>query len=145
MQSAHSVHERHLLTSESHAEKILIFFTSIEMNNYKMTDKIYLREDDKKRAKRSMPITVIYILLLCVGMGITGMVFEVKGIENNTLSAMKMCGLLLLGIISATIGFLLENNKIKKWNPPNTNYKTSKASIISLLICLIIYGLMCLV
>ncbi len=110
-----------------------------------MTDKIYLREDDKKRAKRSMPITVIYILLLCVGMGITGMVFEVKGIENNTLSAMKMCGLLLLGIISATIGFLLENNKIKKWNPPNTNYKTSKASIISLLICLIIYGLMCLV
>lgn len=121
---------------------LLNFITSIEMNNYKMIDKIYLREDDKKRAKRSMPITVIYTLLLCVGIGITGMVFEVKGIENNTLPAMKICGLLLLGIMSATIGFLLENNKIKKWNPQNTNYQANKVSIISLFICLIIYGLM---
>lgn len=119
------------------------FITSIEMNNYKMIDKIYRREDDKKRAKRSIPITVIYTSLLCVGIGITGIVFETKGIENNTLPAMKICGLLLLGIMSATIGFVLENAQIKKWNPANTDCKTNKASIISLFICVIIYGLMC--
>lgn len=124
---------------------LLNFITSIVMSNYKMIDKIYLREDDKKRAKRSIPLTIIYTLLLCVGIGITVMVFEVKGIENNTLPAMKICGLLLLGIMSATAGFLFENSKIKKWNPVNTNYKTNKASIIGLLICVIIYGLMCIV
>ena len=124
---------------------MLNFITSIEMSNYKMTDKIYRREDDKKRAKRSIPVTAIYALILCMGIGITGIIFEAKGIENNTLPAMKICGLLILGIMSATIGFLFENYKIKKWNPANTNYKTNKASIISLFICVIMYVLMCIV
>ncbi len=121
----------------------LNFTTDIEINNYKMIDKIYRNEEDKKRAKRSVPITIIYIFLLCVGIGILSILFEVKGIENNTLPAMKICGLLLLGVISATIGCLLENGKIKKWDTANTNYKASKAGIISLFMCLIIYGLMC--
>ncbi len=124
---------------------ILNFITSIEMSNYKMIDKIYRREDDKKRTKRSIPVTVIFSLILCVGIGMTVIIFEINGIENNTLSAMKICGLLLLGIASATIGFLYENSKIKKWNPANADYRTTKASIISLFICVIMYGLMCVV
>ena len=124
---------------------ILNFITSIEMSNYKMIDKIYRREDDRKRAKRSIPVTGIFSLILCAGIGMAVIVFETKGIENNTLPAMKICGLLLLGIMSATTGFLFENSKIKKWNPANTNYRTNKVSIISLLICAIMYGLMCLV
>ncbi len=122
---------------------ILNFITSIEMSNYKMIDKIYRREDDRKRAKRSIPVTGIFSLILCAGIGMAVIVFETKGIENNTLPAMKICGLLLLGIMSATTGFLFENSKIKKWNPANTNYRTNKVSIISLLICAIMYGLMC--
>ena len=121
---------------------ILNFTASIEMNNYKMTDKIYRREDDRKRAERSIPVTAIYTVILCIGIGITGIVFEVKGIENNTLPAMKICGLLILGIASATIGFLFENSRIKKWKPANTSYKTGKTIIISLFICVIMYGLM---
>ncbi len=124
---------------------ILNFIIGIEMSNYKMTDKIYRREDDRKRAKRSIPVTVIYTLTICVGMGMTGIVFEVRGIENNTLAAMKICGLLILGIMCATKGFLVENHKIKKWNPANTDYKTNIGSIISLFICVIMYGLMCVV
>ena len=121
---------------------ILNFITSIEMSNYKMTEEIYRREDDRKRAKRSIPVTVIYTLILCVGIGMTGIIFEVRGIENNTLAAMKICGLLILGIMSATIGFLFENHKIKKWNPANTNYKTNIVVIISVFICVIMYGFM---
>lgn len=124
---------------------ILNFITSIEMSNYKMIDKIYRREDDRKRAKRSIPVTAIFSLILCVGIGMAVIVFEIKGIENNTLPAMKICGLLLLGIMSAITGFLFENSKIKKWNPANANYRTNKVSIISLLICVIMYGLMCVV
>lgn len=124
---------------------ILNFITGIEMINYKMIDKIYRREDDRKRAKRSIPVTAIFSLILCAGIGMAVIVFETKGIENNALPAMKICGLLLLGIMSATTGFLFENSKIKKWNPANTNYRTNKVSILSLLICAIIYGLMCVV
>lgn len=122
---------------------LLNFITVIEISNYKMIDKLYRRENDRKRAKRSIPVTVIYTLLLCVGIGITGMIFEVKGIENNTLPAMKICGLFLLGVMSATIGFFYENDKIKKWNPANKNHKTTKVSFISLIICVVLYGLMC--
>lgn len=124
---------------------LLNFMTGIELDNYKMIDRIYRKEDDKKRAKRSIPITVIYTLSLCAGLGITGMVFEVKGIENNTLPAMKICGLLLLGITSATIGFLLENRNIKRWNPTDVRYKTGRASIIGLFICAVLYGLICVI
>ena len=124
---------------------ILNFITSIEMSNYKMTDKIYRREDDRKRAERSIPVTAIYTVILCIGIGITGIVFEVKGIENNTLPAIKIGGLLIAGIISATTGYLVENSKIKKWNPANADYKTSMACIIGLVICVIMYGLMCVV
>ena len=124
---------------------ILNFTTSIEMSNYKMIDKIYRREDDRKRAKRSIPVTAIFSLILCAGIGMAVIVFEIKGIENNTLPAMKICGLLLLSIMSATTGFLFENSKIKKWNPANANYRTNKVSIISLLLCAIMYGLMCVV
>lgn len=123
----------------------LNLITSIEINNYKMIDKIYRRDEDKRRAKRSVPITVIHIILLFIGIGITGIVFEVKGIENNSLAAIKVCGMFLLGIMSATIGLLLEYNQIKKWNPANTEHKVNKASIISIFICLIMYGLMCIV
>ncbi len=124
---------------------MLNFIAGIEMSSYKMTDKIYRREDDRKRARRSIPVTAIYTLVLCAGIGITGIVFEVKGIENNTLPAMKICGLLIPGTMSATIGFLSENSKIKKWNPAETDYKTNKTGIICLFICVIMYGFMCVV
>lgn len=124
---------------------LLNFVTTVEIINYRMSDKIYRDDNDKKRAKRSMPVTVIYILLLIAGIGMTCLIFEIKAIENNTLSAMKICGLLILAISAATAGFILESNRIKKWNPAGINLKTNKISIIYLFICVILYGLMCIV
>lgn len=121
------------------------FVTTVEMINYKMSDRIYRDDNDKKRAKRSMPVTVIYILLLLAGIGMICLIFEIKAIENNTLSAMKICGLLILAILAATAGFILENNRIKKWNPDGISHKTNKVSVLSLFICVILYGLMCIV
>lgn len=115
------------------------FVMTVEINNYKMIDKIYCLDNDKKRAKRGVPITVLYTLLLFVGIAIAGILFEMKGIENNTIPAMKICGWLLLGIVIATIGTVLEYNQIKKWNPENISYKINKTSIICLFICVIIY------
>ena len=121
------------------------FIMTVVFNNYRMIDKIYCSDNDKKRAKQGVPITVIYILLLFVGMAITGVLFEIRGIENNTVPAMKIGGWLLLGIMIATIGAVLEYNQIKKRNPEIIGYKINKVSIICFFICMIIYGLMCIV
>ena len=118
------------------------FVATIIIDNYRAVDKIYCNEEDKKRAVRSMPVTVVYILLLFTGMGITGFLFETKGIENNTVPAMKLCGLLLLGILIATIGLFAESKNLKRWNPDRTTYKISKVSVAGLVLCLIVYGLM---
>jgi hypothetical protein len=121
---------------------VLNFVFIVIINNYQAIGKIYRKEEDKKRAIRSIPVTVLYILLLFVGIGITGFLFEVKGIENNTVPAMKLGGLLLVGVACATVGFFLENNQIKKWNPANTKYNINIFSVVSLLICVITYAIM---
>lgn len=78
-------------------------------------------------------------------MGIIILVFEVKGIENNTVPAMKVGGSLLGGLLFATIGFLVENSNVNKWDPDNVPYRVNKVSVISLLMCLLFYGLMCII
>ncbi len=124
---------------------ILNFAASIFMCNYKMIDKIYKNDEDKKRAMRSVPVTAIYILFVFAGLMLTALIFEGKGIENNTAPAIKLGGLLILGVLTVTGGFFLESNQIKKWNPAETEYRTNKISIASVLACVIIYGIMCII
>jgi transcriptional regulator with XRE-family HTH domain/predicted small integral membrane protein len=121
---------------------VLNFVVIVMIYNYLSIDKIYCDEEDKKRAIRSIPVAAVFILLIFVGIGITGFLFEVKGIENNTAPAMKLCGLLLVAVATATAGFFLENNRIKKWKPANEKYNSNIFSIVSLLLCVIAYGLM---
>lgn len=86
----------------------LNFILTILINNYRSINKIYCKEKDKKRAIKSIPITVVYLLLLFAGTGITVLLFELRGIENNTIPAMKLSGFLLVGVFVATIGFFVE-------------------------------------
>lgn len=124
---------------------IFNFITSIIISNYKMADRIYLYEDDKKRAKRALLLSSVYTFILCMGIGITALLFETNGIKNNTMPAIKICGLLLFGIINLTIGLFYENKKIKKWEPQDENFKISKGCIFCLILCIITYVLMCII
>ncbi len=124
---------------------ILNFITIILFNNYKFIDRIYCNEVDKKRAIKGIPIIIIYFMQMLLGMGITVMVFEMKGIENNTAPAMQAAGLLLVGLLFATIGFFVESNNINKWRPDKLPYKINKLSVASWLVCLIFYGLICII
>ncbi len=124
---------------------ILNFIAIILVNNYRFIDKIYCKEVDKKRSEKGIPITIIYFVLILLGMGMTILIYEVKGIENNTIPAMKIAGTLMAGLLFATIGFFVENYNVNKWNPDKESYKVNKVSIVSLLLCLVFYGLMCVV
>lgn len=124
---------------------ILNFIAIILVNNYRFIDKIYCNEVDKKRTMKGIPITIIYFLLILMGLGITILVFELKGIENNTLPAMKVAGTLMAGLLFATIGFFVENHNVNKWNPDKEPYRVKKVSVVSFILCLVFYGLMCVV
>lgn len=118
---------------------VLDFTLIILMNNYKSINKIYSDENDKKRAIKSIPVTIAYIVMIFIGIGITALIFEIKGIENNTAPAMKLAGCLIGGILAATIGFLVENNNINKWSQDKSRYKISKVGLASLLVCVMVY------
>ena len=123
----------------------LNFIITILINNYRSINKIYCKEEDKKRAIKSIPVTVAYILLLFAGIGITVLLFELRGIENNTMPAMKLSGLLLVGVSVATIGFFIENNNIRKWSENDIPYKINKISVVSMFFCLVSYAFMCII
>ena len=120
-----------------------LFVTAVEAVNYRWIDKLYLRKEEKKRARRSMKGTVVYSLLLFIGIGIAGVLFERREIENNTAPAGKLCGLLLLGVLIATVGFLVENRAIKKWDPDVSGKRMEPVTVASFAVCVIVYGLMC--
>lgn len=124
---------------------ILNFITIVLFNNYKFIGRIYCNEIDKKRAIKGIPIIIIYFVQMLLGMGISILVVEMKGIENNTAPALQMAGLLIGGLLFATIGFFVENNNINKWSTDNQPYKINKLSVASWLVCLIFYGLMCII
>lgn len=124
---------------------ILNFITIVLFNNYKFIGRIYCNEIDKKRAIKGIPIIIIYFVQMLLGMGISILVVEMKGIENNTTPALQMSGLLIGGLLFATIGFFVENNNINKWNIDKQPYKIKKLSVVSWLMCLIFYVLMCII
>lgn len=122
---------------------VVNFIGCILINNYKSIDKIFCKDEDKQRAVKSIPVTVVYILLALAGMGLVAVLFEIKGIENNTMPAMKVAGAYILGTLIATIGFLGENKNIKKWKPEETPYQMHKMSAGCMVVCFVIYGIMC--
>ena len=124
---------------------IVNFIAIILFHNYKSIEKIYCDEADKKRAKKGIPIIIIYLVQILLGIGITIIVFEKKGIENNTVPAMQVSGLLIGGLLFSSIGFFLENYQINKWSPDKRPYKINKFSVISWFVCIMFYGLMCLI
>ena len=124
---------------------ILDFIAVVLINNYRMIDKLYKHDEDKDRARKGMPVSVIYLFLLLAGVFIMIIVFETKGIENNSAPAIKAITLMILGISVATGGYFFENRNISKWQPGESVYKISKIGILGALLSVVLFGLILLV
>lgn len=120
----------------------LDFIGAVGMINYKTADRIYRNEEDKERAKRSVPVTVISLILYFAEKAEAFAVFEVRGIENNTIPALKIAGLLILGVVGTTVGLLAEVGNIKKRDMGNKKYKMGKVSVACFVISVIILAVM---
>lgn len=92
---------------------VLLFFYIFEFIwtviylNYKCIDKIYVHEEEKRKAKEAFPLTMTYLFVLMLGVGLLYLLFEWKGVKNNTLPALQLTGWCLLGIGVATVGLLI--------------------------------------
>lgn len=120
---------------------IIEFITVILFYNYQGIEKLYRKEADKRKAKYTFPVLLLYLFSCLCGILVMLAAFYVKGIENNTLAAMKAAGILLTGLLVSTIGFFIMNKQIKKQNLPEAELKHSKAGILCLLGSFLIYGL----
>lgn len=118
------------------------FVLEILLINRRMAQRIYRREEDRRRAERGMSVTAVYAAALFAEIGMTIVLFAGKGIENNTLPALKAAGLLLLAVLTATLAYLREGSRIRKWDPAEGDYQMSRGGIAGLLLCLLLYGLM---
>lgn len=110
--------------------------------NYKAIEKIYCDERDKKIAKASLPVTVSYLTLLLVGTVIFISTFYLKGIENNTGPALALCAVLLVGVIFATLGFFIENKRLKQWDFSHEKYRVGRIYKVSLLLAVLCFAVM---
>ena len=120
---------------------IVDYILAILINNYRMIDNLYKHNEDKERARKGMLVSVVYLILLLAGLLVTMIVFEVKGIENNTAPAMKVITLTILGMSFATGGYAFENKNISKWQPGKNVYKISKHGILGALLCVVLFVL----
>lgn len=121
---------------------VFSFIVCILINNYKAIHTLYVHEEDKKRAMKGIPITAIYMALLFIGIGVMIFLFQTKGIENNTLPAIKLAALLIVGIAAATIGYFAESTRIKKWNPSEQDYQVGKTGIFCTAASIILFAVM---
>lgn len=121
---------------------VFSFIVCILINNYKAIQTLYVHEEDRKRAMKGIPITAIYMVLLFIGIGVMIFLFQTKGIENNTLPAMKLSALLIGGIAAATIGYFAESTRIQKWNPSEQDYHIGKTGIVCTVASIILFAVM---
>lgn len=118
------------------------FIFGILINNYRMTDSLYNHNEDKERARKGMPATVVYLVLILMGILITIALFEINGIENNSPESIKKIILLILGLSFASAGYVFESRNISKWQPGQSNYKPSRIAIFGALLCVVMLALM---
>ena len=113
----------------------------IVLTNYRMGNELYIHKKDYMKAQKGIIAIVLYVLAIFVGIGFTIYLFSTRHIENNSVPAIKLALFMIGGIISATIGYFIENHRINT-SDVNVPYKISLVYLICLCISSVLYILM---
>lgn len=93
---------------------IISFVAGIFFMGYKFGDKIYCDPNDAKRAKRSLPSSVILLVMIFISVGAFILFFELKEYKNNTPEPFPMLGMMFLSVGFALAAYLFEDKRLKK-------------------------------
>ena len=97
---------------------IISFVAGIFFMGYKFGDKIYSDPADAKKARRSLPSSVILIVIMLLAIFGFMLFFEFKGYENNTAKPFPMLGMMFVSIGFSLGGYLAESRRLKKAEDP---------------------------
>lgn len=110
---------------------IIEFVATIIISNYNAIDRIYVNAVDKRRARLGLPLAVIYCMVIVIAVAVMIVLFEVRGIENNTAPAIKLCAWLIVAIGAATVGMIAESGRINKLGCEK-KYRPGRVSLVCL-------------
>jgi len=110
---------------------IIEFIATIIISNYSAIDRIYVKNIDKRRARLGLPLAVIYCMVIVIAAAVMIVLFEVRGIENNTAPAIKLCAWLIVAVGAATVGLMVESGRINKLDEEE-KYRTRWVSLVCL-------------
>ena len=97
---------------------IISFVAGIFFMGYKFGDKIYSDPKDAKKARRSLPASVILIVIMLIAIFGFMLFFELKGCENNSAESFPMLGMMFVSIGFSLGGYLAESRRLKKEEDP---------------------------
>ena len=97
---------------------IISFVAGIFFIGFKYGDKIYSGPADAKKARRSLPASVIFIVIMLFAIFGFMLFFELKGYENNTAKPFPMLGMMFVSIGFSLGGYLAESRRLKKEEDP---------------------------
>ncbi len=115
---------------------IIEFVATIIISNYSAIDRIYVNAVDKRRARLGLPLAVIYCMMIVIAVAVMIILFEVRGIENNTTPALKMCACLFAAVGAATVGLITESGHINKLGKEE-RYRSGRVSVVCLGIAIV--------
>lgn len=93
---------------------IISFVAGIFFMNYKFGEQIYIDPNDAKKAKRGLPSSAIFMVVLLLAVIVFGVLFELNGYENNDASVFPMLGMMFVSIGLSLGGYLAESARLKK-------------------------------
>ena len=97
---------------------IISYIAGIFFIGFKFGNKIYADPNDAKKARRSLPASVILVVIMLLAIFGFMLFFELKGYENNTAKPFPMLGMMFVSIGFALGGYLFESKRLKKETDP---------------------------
>ena len=97
---------------------IISFIAGIFFMGFKFGDKIYSDPADAKKARRSLPASLILVVMMLVAIFGFMLFFELKGYENNNSSVFPMLGTMFVSVGFSLGGYLAESRRLKKEEDP---------------------------
>ena len=97
---------------------IISFIAGIFFVGFKFGDRIYSNPDDAKKARRSLPASLILVVMMLAAIFGFMLLFGIKGYENNSVSVFPMLGMMFVSIGFSLGGYLAESRRLKKEEDP---------------------------
>lgn len=124
---------------------VLEFITSIILINIRNQDYLFKNDEDALKSKISNRIVIVFIAFVFSISGVLIYSMETYDIENNSIGALKLIGIMIPYIILCLACLFNEQKKLKEYIKKQESYSPSKSTYICMFVCTMLLIVMVLV